>query len=937
MRSYEYNRRGAFHAAWLGGVAWVAVAAGCGDDSGTAGTSSSTTSSAQGGSGQGASGPGGGGQGGSAQGGGGPGGSGPGGSGQGGSAQGGAGGGIPAYSCSTTAPRESHGSAIALSPDDKILVVANRDVGTVSVLSVDYASGSPAMTKVAEIPVGSGAGSEPWQVAIDGCGQRAYVVLRRDQKLVTIEGIDTATPSVGLEVATGSEPTGLALSPNNTRVYVANWVDGTVSIFDGSTLASTNLVDMNIALANSGLLGSVEPRPALAHPRSIAVTNDGDAQDNDESVIVTEWFAQRTGPEGVNGVDADTSKKGLAYRFFVGGSTPTLIDLPSVANTGFLDTKGNPTGCFPNQVSSVNVKGAFAFVTSTCASPEGPLGVLTATGACSTNADCGDGGTCTSGTCSTNTINVKTTTHPALSIVDLGTNTATTVLLDAGFDAPSVASGRMPHLPSDVSFFNDFLYLSAEGADAVFRVTPSAGQIAQFGSQTNAFINLRKDANDKLIRLPVGVATAHNLGQATGAFAFVANEGSRDVTALALASQSIATGASPTDFRITQSSELPAANSEDEKILRGKRFFNTGLGRWSLLGEAWGSCAACHIDGLSDNVTWYFARGPRQSTSLDGSFASNDPTDQRIFNWTAIFDEVADFELNTRNVSGGKGAIVDANDNRINLAGETPPQQGLQGSTKDVADPQGISAHPHSALDDWEEVEAYIQSIRSPRKPSTLNAADVDAGRTLFQSSAQGNCVGCHSGAKWTVSTVFYPPSDKYNTTTISASPDSLSNISWNTGIDAFPAAIRPVDANNLVNAFMRRGAAPAAEQLQCALREVGTFGVSPSAVGVAEVRVDMTTLAQGSATDGRGFNPPSLLGMQVGAPFFHAGNARTLEELFDSLFAGHHQSAVAAVFSPTATQKRQLVAYLLSIDEDEAVTTIPNKGATGGALCFIP
>jgi hypothetical protein len=65
--------------------------------------------------------------------------------------------------------------------------------------------------------------------------------------------------------------------------------------------------------------------------------------------------------------------------------------------------------------------------------------------------------------------------------------------------------------------------------------------------------------------------------------------------------------------------------SPEEAVLAGRRFFTTGLGRWSLDGAAWGSCVACHIDGLSDNVTWYFGRGPRQSTSLDGSFSNRVP------------------------------------------------------------------------------------------------------------------------------------------------------------------------------------------------------------------------------------------------------------------------------------------------------------------------
>jgi len=94
-----------------------------------------------------------------------------------------------------------------------------------------------------------------------------------------------------------------------------------------------------------------------------------------------------------------------------------------------------------------------------------------------------------------------------------------------------------------------------------------------------------------------------------------------------------------------------------------------------------------------------------------------------------------------------------------------------------------------------------------------------------------------------------------------------------------------------------------------------------------------MSTPAQGNAATGRGYNVPSLLGNQIGGPFFHAGNARTLEEVFDDLFVGHHQSALAPLFA----QKQQLVAYLLSLDEDSQVLSIRHLGATGGDLCFLP
>jgi len=396
------------------------------------------------------------------------------------------------------------------------------------------------------------------------------------------------------------------------------------------------------------------------------------------------------------------------------------------------------------------------------------------------------------------------------------------------------------------------------------------------------------------------------------------------------------------------------ANSPEESALKGKRFFTTGLCRWSLRGQAWGSCAACHFEGLSDNITWYFARGPRQTISLDGSFASADGTDQRIFNWTGIFDEIADFEGNTRGTSGGVGAIVSTvsappvNTDRINTATTTPPQQGLQGSSTDTANPNS-AASPHSVIGDWLDVENWVKTIRSPRRPTNLVAADVAAGKTLFN-IGQGNCIGCHSGAKWTISTLFYTPNNTANDATANMGAGSLSTANWNTALNGFPMALFPSTVG--ANQFDRVGAAPAFEQLGCIMRPVGTIaappgagmppaGVSPAAIGVIEVRQDMTTGAQGSGAlanePTRGFNPPSLLGLSVGAPYFHAGNARTIEEAFAAMFAGHYQSAIANVFTPGPTEIKQLTAYLLSIDEAEPTFNIPAKGATGGDICIIP
>jgi hypothetical protein len=74
-----------------------------------------------------------------------------------------------------------------------------------------------------------------------------------------------------------------------------------------------------------------------------------------------------------------------------------------------------------------------------------------------------------------------------------------------------------------------------------------------------------------------------------------------------------------------------------------------------------------------------FETGPRQTISLDGMFGKHNPDDQRILNWSAVRDEGHDFELNIRDVSGGRGLI---DDDRLFLtiggaSGATPQDKAL--------------------------------------------------------------------------------------------------------------------------------------------------------------------------------------------------------------------------------------------------------------------
>ena len=368
---------------------------------------------------------------------------------------------------------------------------------------------------------------------------------------------------------------------------------------------------------------------------------------------------------------------------------------------------------------------------------------------------------------------------------------------------------------------------------------------------------------------------------------------------------------------------------------RGRKLFATGLGRWSHNGQGWNSCEGCHPDGLTDNVTWFFARGPRQSTSLDASYDPKDPTVRRVFNWTGIFDEVHDFENNVRDNSGGVGAIVHrkgpplVEGDRIIFNGAAlkpeqlataTPQAGLNGSVISMM-PGGVT-QPNTVLTDWDEIDEYFKIIRSPRGPTNLAAMDVTYGKQLFEANG---CAGCHGTSQWTYSKVFYTPNEANNGVA------GLLRTTQYTRPALFPAALNPPSAATGLAPlrFDNVMLAGANDQINCVLRDVGTFpamgggaGVAPAGVFIKETRADMTTASQGLT----GFNIPSLLGMVTGAPYFHAGAARTLEEALGDTF-DRHRRAFGENFRPDATQLRQLAAFVLSIDETTAPPAAPNLG----------
>lgn len=881
----------------------------------------------------------------------------------------------------TKLSRASHGSAIDISEDDKILAAANEDVGTVTIFDVTYNSGaSPTVTKKAEIAVCN----EPRQIVLAPNGDRAFVLCRQDQKLVRVDSLRTA-PVKGPEVVVGSEPTSVALTPKAGSAWVANWMDGTASEVDTESMAVKSTVDLNAALVATGSLGNVTARPALAHPRSVAITNNKDDIENDETVFITEYFAQTKEELASDGSNADVAKQGFVYTISLRDKTVSTISLPPIADIGLRDHADGIAGCFPNQTLSINVEGSFAYVLSICASPKGPLGDFNgppkaacstdatcpggADGACDTAAglckknctndeQCGvNGGVCKNNVCNVNLWDVKTLMTPAVHVIDIGGSKVVASIamnneLDKLYTAKNVADDtnrRMPLHPTDIAFVPGTLnaYLPAKGADAVFRfdfnATYETKALDNVGFADKQFIPLDRGTFDatKQGKLPIAIAMAHAAKtDSPTRFAFVLNNATRNVTTLDLSKDEIS--GLPDAPAVTSSSDMPTAAADKDK-LEGRRLFSTGLGRWSLNGQAWGACESCHLDGLSDQVTWFHLRGDRQTPSLDQTFNKKVPGEIRMLNWQANTDEVADHEAGAlRVVLGGVGADVSKLD--ISYDARIPFDKyghaGLNGSMSAAVDPQSPSTEVGqvNVVDDWLKIRAYVQTIRSPRKPSNLDPNQVTAGKALFQ---VGKCQGCHGGSLWTISHVFYSPDPM--TSSATNTNKLLKSKSWSAAASAanFPPTLMPTAV--IANQTMRyNDVNPAAlDAMTCMLRPVGTFNVAEHGVGIVERKRNMLDVAQGDEPTGKGFNVPSLVGVAVNAPFFHGGQARTLEAALSEPFASHVGALLpgflGAADIQAAEKRAELVQFLLSIDPDSEPIPIPALGPDGGDFCASP
>ncbi len=597
----------------------------------------------------------------------------------------------------------SHSGPIAVSPDDRSVWVVNPDVNTVTRFAVD----GTRLRKVVEIPVGR----EPRNLAISPNGKYVFV---SNTASGTVSVIRTRRNRVSRTVDVGTEPYGIVITPNGWRVYVANARSNDISVLDrkGKEVIDT-IEDVGV------------------EPRALAITNDGDDKDADEHVYVTQFLGFDR-PGVIIGAD-DYKEARVTVISTRRNRVEAPVTLAPLTDAGFRSNGSalgriaavdppaftHVTGASPNMLHSIALKGSRVYVPSTAASADGPVRF---------------------------NVNVQA----FLSVIDATTNTEGTVAgvtqtinMNRGINfEPAGPNKLFIGVPWQLAFEHrsNEGYVVAAASNLVVKVVLDAN-----GTPT---INAPAAAGDpgSIVRILTGQHPTGIAINSTDTRAYVANEVSRDVTVIDLATDQAVDN--------VRSSDLPVPGTDAAKLLVGKALFNSSTGvqlpelgvqtPLRLSNEGWSGCVSCHPFGLTDGIVWIFGAGPRRTLPLNGTFNPHDALDQKILNYSAIFDEVQDFENNIRGVSGGSGLITLADgvtpDPALNAF--NPPNTGRSGLLDDLAFfvAHGIRT-PLSALND----DGVSRRVRR----------QIRKGRELFE---EANCLACHGGGGWASSRRNYTP-----------------------------------------------------------------------------------------------------------------------------------------------------------------------------------
>lgn len=780
----------------------------------------------------------------------------------------------------------TYSSPIAMAANKQQIWVVNPDSDSVSIIgNLDT---SP--TVISTIIVGD----EPQSVALDSISASQYnaYVANAAGNSVTIINVNTGSGFSAVRektILTGAEPWNVVATPDGKRVFVANSVQDTITV---------------IRTDNRQIIGHVNLRNTACttagrhfQPRGLAVTL------NNDRLYVTSLlsFTGGNAPRQMS----NTGKVAIVCQLRI-NTNSTAISGYAVerAITIGAQPSGFPPGvnepAYPNQLQSIVIRGEQAYLPNIAAAPAAPLRF---------NAD----------------------THAFVNVLDnvtTGTPTdasATKFLnLHLGARDPEPGKDRLFFAnPWAIAFTTPSGagagYVVSAGSDLLVKVNVNANGVLTFTGDisTTRYVDLHDPDNTATSganagKNPLGIVI-RNIAPNNNK-AFVMNYISRNVSVVNLDTDQVA--------QVIPITALPPPGSEDEQLHVGAEVFFSSRGVFDggkvnrLSSEGWQNCASCHFAGLTDGNIWQFGSGPRKSVPLNVTWSPHNPDDQRVLNYSAIFDEVQDFELNIRNVSGpgplspGPPPVLDPNHGLIigatinDAPAAVPPLIPIANAGR----PQLTITLPGSSTA-WPALDAMTEwvrfAIRTPNgmltdrelaAPGSLDADDVEAGRRLF---FRAGCQTCHGGTKWTISNKDF------------TSPPAVSEVF----VEADTNGADPPNPNG--NQYLARF-----------LRDIGSFNLNVAGQGnilPGQAPIGGTEKDAGNRDalgidyngDGRGvgFNIPGLLGIWHVPPYYHNGACETLACVLTNVKHRTGNNRFPDVLGSQGARD-QVVAFLQTLDD---------------------
>jgi YVTN family beta-propeller protein len=827
----------------------------------------------------------------------------------------------------------TYSSPITMSADGRLIWVVNPGGDQVVVIG---ANSNRVLRRI-------NVGDEPEGVAVDPNNRYAYVA-NTAEGTVSVIRIRNARPgnfqaSVARNLGrngkflTGAEPWNIVSSTDGRRIYVANSSQDSITVIDATqrTNRRGRLISPRV-LGYLPLRGSACSRDANFHfqPRGLAVSR------NSKKLFVTSFFSfQKPGIQQVN----DQGREGIVCRININtkskqgklGAKASARIAIQPRDSGFtadknVDNIQDPVFAWPNQMQSIVIRGGQAFLPNIAASPEGPQRFNNSTMAFVNVINGINGGSQSDG------------------------SNGKFLNLHLGARTPEAGKKRLFFAnPWAIGFTNQrgsgSAYVVSSGSDLLVKVNVSGNGTLSFtgGPQTTRYIDLNDPANPATSGLNAGKNPQGIVVNRQGTRAWVNNFVSRNVTKVNLQNDTV--------IDTIRYAALPTPGSMEEVVLVGAEMFFGSRGNFDrpagttvstterLSSDAWQSCSSCHFKGLTDSVVWSFGSGPRKSLPLNASFNPNDRNQQKIFNYSAVNDEVEDFSLNTRNVSGpgplaaavpcanplmGMPAtstfdpnhgLIFADNGNINLPPCTinaiPALANANRQQFTVTLPGSNTAVPsQTAMREW-----VRNAVRTPDGPFTnrslgrsrLNPAQVRAGEALF---AQAGCNACHGTSLFSNAIKDYvsPPAaadiGNERTGTFTGNPVAAPYVAkFITNIGSFNLGV-PGQGNPIGN--------------NIGATELTTPGFSAV---TQQTTPPFDGLGRDYNNDGRGngFTIPSMLGIDASPPFYHNGACETLDCVLSNVQHRTSTPAGGPGSRPDALTNAQdrarVIAFLRSLD----------------------